>query len=229
MTRQFSAAINPPITPCELPQLERGSRAGLENRKPPQTAATAARGEGQDPAEVQTANNRLHPRARNHGVLVPDAGIEPTFTTYMGADPVAFVTSENASRRHLTESQLAYAVSAMAPFEERKARERQIALAGTRKGDLGAGRPQGEDVGRTTEKLAEKAGVGARTVRRALKVRKHGKSALRRQCQIPENDRTRVVSARIRCLYGRRYGYQPPTHNGTAPDGLASIADRGEA
>jgi hypothetical protein len=62
----------------------------------------------------------------------------------------------------------------MAPFEERKARERQSQAGGDRK-SLSADRHEAiQDVGRTTEKLAEKAGVGARTVNRALKVRKHG-------------------------------------------------------
>lgn len=100
-----------------------------------------------------------------------DAGIEPTFTTYHGADPVAFVTSENASRRHLTESQLAYAVSAMAPYEERKARERQKANLQ----HVGSSSPVGDNEnGRTVEKLAQKAGIGERSVSRAIKVRKHG-------------------------------------------------------
>ena len=81
------------------------------------------------------------------------------------AELVAFVASENAHRRHLTESQLAYAVAAMKPFEERKARERMAAggaIGGASKGDAGRRHPI-QDSGRTANKLAEKAGVGAPT------------------------------------------------------------------
>ena len=71
-------------------------------------------------------------------------------------------------RYPLGRAQLAYAVSAMAPFEERKARERQKANL-QHVASLGPAGPN--DNGRTTEKLAEKAGVGARTVNRAIHVR----------------------------------------------------------
>ena len=63
----------------------------------------------------------------------------------------------------------------MKPYEERRARERQVALAGTRKDDLVADRPQGSsEAGRTVEKLASTAGVGARSVTRAIAVRESG-------------------------------------------------------
>ncbi|WP_374356448.1 hypothetical protein [Thermomonas sp.] len=111
----------------------------------------------------------LDGRHRYRGCL--DVGVEPRFTDFTGDDPVAYVTSENAARRHLTPSQLAHAVAAMKPFEERKARERQAAAGGDKK-SLVANRHEAiADAGRTTEKLAEKAGVGARTVSRAITVR----------------------------------------------------------
>lgn len=101
-----------------------------------------------------------------------EVGVEPRFTTFDGTDPVAYVTSENAARRHLTPSQIAYAVAAMKPYEERKARERQIA-AGTAN-VTGKSVSIESDKGRTAEKLAMKAGVGVSSVNRAIKVREHG-------------------------------------------------------
>jgi ParB-like chromosome segregation protein Spo0J len=101
-----------------------------------------------------------------------EVGVEPRFTTFDGADPVAYVTSENAARRHLTPSQIAHAVAAMKPYEERKARERQIA-AGTAN-VTGKSVSIESDKGRTAEKLAMKAGVGVSSINRAIKVREHG-------------------------------------------------------
>jgi len=97
-----------------------------------------------------------------------EVGVEPRFTTFDGTDPVAYVTSENAARRHLTPSQIAHAVAAMKPYEERKAKERQGART-----DLTSG-PIEPEVGRTAEKLADKAGVGVSSIKRAIKVREHG-------------------------------------------------------
>lgn len=88
----------------------------------------------------------------------------------------------------------------MKPYEERKARERIEAGTGS-DGSGGRGNsktlaPIGagvSDVGRVTEKLAEKAGVGRRTVERAIKVREYGipellllaAHALQRRRQLP--------------------------------------------
>ena len=63
--------------------------------------------------------------------------------------------------------QLAHAITHpnILEFERRRAAERQVILAGARKDDLGARVHQGDgEAGRVAEKLAEKAGVGARTV-----------------------------------------------------------------
>jgi len=73
-------------------------------------------------------------------------------------------------------SGLAHAVAAMKPYEERKARERMSAagaIGGASKGSADRRTPIA-DAGRVSEKLAEKAGVGRRTVERAIKVREHG-------------------------------------------------------
>lgn len=82
--------------------------------------------------------------------------------------PEVFVTSENAARRHLTQSQLAHAVAGMKGYEERRATERMATNQG------GANRSHPEDAGRTTEKLAKKVGVGVTTIKRAITVRGKG-------------------------------------------------------
>jgi len=105
-----------------------------------------------------------------------ETGRPPRFKEFDGADPVAYVTSENAARRHLTPSQIAHAIAAMKPYEERKARERMAvggAIGGSSKGGADLHHPL-SDAGRTAEKLAEKAGVSARTINKAIKVREHG-------------------------------------------------------
>ncbi len=114
-----------------------------------------------------------------------ETGIKPMFRQFQEGDqgesshgdPVAYVQSENAARRQLTESQLAYAITHpnIVEFEERRARERMAAggAGGISKGVAGR-QHLPEDTGRTVEKLAAKAGVGARTVSRAIKVREDG-------------------------------------------------------
>lgn len=62
----------------------------------------------------------------------------------------------------------------MKPFEERKARERMAVGGGDKKSGSANRHDPILDTGRTTEKLAEKAGVGARTVSRAITVREKG-------------------------------------------------------
>lgn len=77
------------------------------------------------------------------------------------SDPVAYVTSENASRRHLSTSQLAHAVAAMAGWERERAKQRQV--AGLKQGDSPSVQTctNGSEHGRTSEKLAAKTGVSA--------------------------------------------------------------------
>jgi hypothetical protein len=73
-----------------------------------------------DLAEDIKANGLLHPITLDaHGVLVDGrnrlaacnlAGVEPTFVTYKGDDPVGFILSENIHRRHISKGQQAMAV-----------------------------------------------------------------------------------------------------------------------
>lgn len=61
--------------------------------------------------------------------------------------------------------------------ERRKARERMAeagAIGGATKGSAGLHTPSIQNAGRTSEKLAEKVGVSARTIDKAIKVREKG-------------------------------------------------------
>jgi ParB-like chromosome segregation protein Spo0J len=123
----------------------------------------------------------LDGRHRYRGCI--EVGVAPMFRDFMEGnpdesshgDPVAFVTSENASRRHLNTSQLAHAIAAMAGWEREQAKKRQAAAGGDKK-SLCAGLHEAviEGTGRTSEKLAAKTGVSARTVDKAIKVREAG-------------------------------------------------------
>lgn len=135
------------------------------------------------------ANGLNHPIVLLDGMILDgrhryracmEHGIAPRFRDfhegdpdeYCHGDPVAYVTSENASRRHLTTSQLAHAVAAMAGWEREQARKRQAATQFV-DGVCRAAQTV-EDKGRTSEKLAAKTGVSARTVDKAIKVRESG-------------------------------------------------------
>lgn len=71
-------------------------------------------------AEDIKANGLLHPivldkdglivDGRNRDAACKRAGVEPTYTTLNGHDPVDFILSANVHRRHLTEGQRAIAV-----------------------------------------------------------------------------------------------------------------------
>lgn len=69
------------------------------------------------------------------------------------------------------------AAAAMADYEKRKARERQIELAGTRKDDLPPTSVEGtekKDSGEAAVRLGAKVGVGKTLIRQAIKVREKG-------------------------------------------------------
>lgn len=120
-----------------------------------------------------------------------EVGVNPSFRDFMEGnpdesshgDPVAYVQSENAARRQLTESQLAYSITHpnILEYERRKAKERveSAAVAGGHAKHGSAPAPTGaraevDTPGRASEKLADKAGVGRRSVERAIKVREKG-------------------------------------------------------
>jgi N6-adenosine-specific RNA methylase IME4/ParB-like chromosome segregation protein Spo0J len=87
------------------------------------------------------------------------AGIEPTFTAYMGDDPISYVISLNLRRRHLDESQRALVA----------ARLEQLKHGGNRKSDH-----QDANWHLDREDAASLLNVGVRSVARAAEVRDHG-------------------------------------------------------
>jgi N6-adenosine-specific RNA methylase IME4 len=86
------------------------------------------------------------------------AGIEPTFTTYCGDDPVAYVISLNLKRRHLDESQRSMVAAKLA----------SLRVGGNQ-------HSEGLPIGRASELL----NVGDRSVARAREVLDHGAPELR--------------------------------------------------
>ena len=122
--------------------------------------------------------------------------VEARTRDYVGSDPAGFVASENSSRRHLTESQLAMVGARLAEVEGQRARERQIQL----------GRSHGEAPldpcgskggnGRTTEIIGDKLGIGKNTVQRAIKVTRKGEPEVVKaveQGRMTVNEAARVV------------------------------------
>lgn len=131
------------------------------------------------------ANGLLHPIMLFEGKILDGrhryqacvkVGLKPRFEEYDGFDPVSYVTSENAARRHLTPSQIAHAVAAMADWEREQARKRQGARTDLTSASTDA--KVSDESGRVREVLASKAGVGVKTVERAIVVREHGTEAL---------------------------------------------------
>jgi ParB-like chromosome segregation protein Spo0J len=87
---------------------------------------------------------------RNRYRACEAAGIEPTFTVYMGDDPVSYVVSLNLRRRHLDESQRAMVAAKLATLKDGQ------------RADLVEGLP----IGRASALL----NVGERSVARAREV-----------------------------------------------------------
>jgi ParB-like chromosome segregation protein Spo0J len=91
---------------------------------------------------------------RNRYAACLEAGIEPRFEQFNGADPLAFVVSLNLARRHLSESQRAIVAAKIATLKDGQ------------RSDLVQGLP----IGRAAEML----NVGERSVARAKAVLDEG-------------------------------------------------------
>ena len=85
-----------------------------------------------------------------------ELGIDPFFAGYTGDDPVGYVISQNAMRRHLTAGQRAACIVAC----------REWAEGGVDTGRLTGGDPGSPPVA-TVSDMAEEAGVSERTIQRA--------------------------------------------------------------
>lgn len=102
-----------------------------------------------------------------------DLKIEPKFRTFGsdlgdGTDPIAFVISENIARRHLNETQRSFVGAELVPMYEAQAKERQ------REGGRGKGSANWReaDTGKATALAARAVNVGAKSVERALQVKR---------------------------------------------------------
>lgn len=104
--------------------------------------------------------------------------IEPEFRifgeeTSDGADPIAFVVSENVHRRHLNETQRAFVGAELVPMYEAHAKERQRAAGGDkRSGERPLTLNSGQAVRSPTaaEQAARAVNVGKASIEAALKV-----------------------------------------------------------
>lgn len=124
--------------------------------------------------EVEGRWQILDGRNRLRGCI--DLGLDPRFRTFGdaegdGADPIAFVISENLNgRRHLNETQRAFVGAELVPLYEAEAKERQRA-AGRTKGSLNLGEAQ---KGKATQHAAKAVNVSRASIEAALKVNREG-------------------------------------------------------
>lgn len=102
-----------------------------------------------------------------------EIGREPTFRAFGdevsdGADPIAFVVSENIHRRHLNETQRAFVGAELVPMYEAQAKERQRE-GGRAKGQ--ANLPEAQ-TGQARDHAARAVNVSPRSIEAALKVKR---------------------------------------------------------
>ena len=93
---------------------------------------------------------------RNRHAACSMAGVDPSFSEYVGADPAAWVVSKNLHRRHLSESQRAMVAARLATLPRGANQHRPIGLS------------------RTQPEAAELLNVAARSVGRARVVQQQG-------------------------------------------------------
>ncbi|WP_394540145.1 ParB/RepB/Spo0J family partition protein [Lysobacter enzymogenes] len=98
-----------------------------------------------------------------------ECGIEPRYSDYDGADPVAFVVSENVSRRHLSESQRAMVAAKLATLGNG---QRPFTYANLHSSPV------------KRAQAAELLAVSPRMVAKASEVKKKGAPALVQQVEV---------------------------------------------
>ena len=92
---------------------------------------------------------------RHRYLACMECGIEPSFRNYEGNDPVGFVLSLNARRRHCTQQQLIDVIPRMREALQKEAKKRQATSTGGVAPQLVANLPEAEDAGRWREKAAK--------------------------------------------------------------------------
>jgi len=116
-------------------------------------------------------------------------GSEPVFETVAPDSPISFVISRNETRRHLKESQRAWAAAGAVPFFKAEAKERQEA-GGERGKEGGRGkRKPSAPIGakglehRAADDAAAAFGTSPRNVQRGIAVREKGSAKLNEAVQ----------------------------------------------
>jgi ParB-like chromosome segregation protein Spo0J len=97
-----------------------------------------------------------------------ELGIEPRYVEFTGDDPIAFVTSRNLLRRHLTFAQRADLALKLLPQYEAEAKKRQ----GTRTDLTPDPAESSKRAPEAIERAAQAVGLGKTTVREAKRIKK---------------------------------------------------------
>lgn len=132
-----------------------------------------------------SANGLIHPividdagqliDGRNRLAACALAGVEPTFTTLNGHDPVAFILSANVTRRHLSKGQAAMVVAQARLISKQQTQREAAASAGVNAGRVG----QAEAVLTHAPDLADAVQAGATSLDEAYAEARKRKEAAR--------------------------------------------------
>lgn len=126
---------------------------------------------------------------RNRVLACAKVGVKPRFVQWHrnGVSPLAFVVSENLERRHLTTSQRVGLGAKLLPQLQQKGRERQKA-AGSRGAEGGRGhkkekpsaQKRAKGLGKSSQQIAARFGVSARSIEKAAALEKSKRGTLAR-------------------------------------------------
>ncbi len=146
---------------------------------------------------------------RNRERACKEAGVSPQYTHYKGLNPVAYVWSKNAHRRHLTPTQLGVVASDMKPLLQKEARKHEETL-GIKRDSIGriTETPKGIPVdkvmkarrpsSRWSKEAAKTAGIGETTIKRVDRVRREAPDLVpkMRSGELTASAATKVVRQR---------------------------------
>lgn len=109
---------------------------------------------------------------RNRLAACELAGIEPVTALYEGDDPIGFVVSANARRRHLTTGQLALVALEVERMYAKEAKQRQGTRTDLARANIVADLPQamGKQAPRARELAGKVVGVSGRAVQQAKRI-----------------------------------------------------------